>query len=172
MRAGNTQAFGEIVSKYQIKVVSVVRNMLGANVAVEDVVQEVFMRFYQSIHQFRGDAQLATYLTRIAMNLSLNELARSKRRSWLYFFHKNDEASPVLQIADTVLPSPDSDLKESIDKALQQLSTEMRAVVVLRLVQGYSTEETAQILDIPYGTVLSRLNKARGLLQEQLVDYR
>ena len=80
-RAGDMRAFRMIVSRYEATIAAVVISMLGPGGEADDVGQETFVRLFRSLDQFRGDAALSTYLTRIAMNLSLNELKRRKRRS-------------------------------------------------------------------------------------------
>jgi RNA polymerase sigma-70 factor (ECF subfamily) len=139
--------------------------MLGYTTEAEDVGQETFVRFYQSLHCFRGESSIGTYLTRIAINLSLNEIRKRKRNKNL-FFTKNE---------NTIENVPDAhDLKDQketntlVQWGLQKLPPKFRSVIVLRLIDGYSTEETAKILDLPVGTVLSRLARAQKKLKEIL----
>jgi RNA polymerase sigma-70 factor (ECF subfamily) len=163
---GDYQAFHELVKKYESRVASTVFGMLGRCPEAEDVGQETFIRFYKGLRRFRGDSSVATYLTRIAINLSLNELKRRKRRS-LFFSPESYEA----QIASGDGNDPVSyDTKEAIQHALQRLDPKFRTVLVLRLIDGYSTEETAQLLNIPVGTVLSRLSRAQMKMKNILSD--
>ena len=160
---GNDHAFEQIVRKYENRVAATVIGMLGKCDAADDVGQEVFIRFYKVMHKFRGSANLGTYLTRIAINLSINELKRRKRR--LMFFSKPDDRpfpEPAGEPDDSAVNSEE---KELVQKAIQKLDTKFRSVVVLRLMEGYSTEETAKILSIPIGTVLSRLARAQKKLK-------
>lgn len=83
--AGNDNAFKEIVRRYEARVAATVFGMLGKCAEAEDVGQETFIRFYNSLKNFRGDSAVGTYLTRIAINLSLNELKRRKRSSMFFF---------------------------------------------------------------------------------------
>ncbi len=78
-KAGDQRAFGQLVSRHQSRVAATVIGMLGNSPEADDIGQEVFVRFYRSIVSFRGEANLSTYLTRIAINLSLNELKRRKK---------------------------------------------------------------------------------------------
>lgn len=108
---------------------------------------------------------MATYLTRIAINLSLNELKRRKRKT---IFFKDNPTDNELEV-----PAADQSFlydgtNEIIQQGIQQLEPKFRSVVVLRLVEGYSTNETAKILKIPTGTVLSRLARAQKKLKEIL----
>jgi RNA polymerase sigma-70 factor (ECF subfamily) len=113
---------------------------------------------------------LGTYLTRIAINLSLNELKRWKKRSFLLFF-KNRENGEQIDMIDENSITEYTDDKEMVQKAIQQLEPNFRSVLVLRLIDGYSTAETANILNIPTGTVLSRLARAQKKLKELLSPY-
>ncbi len=151
---GNRNAFGKIVERYRRPLYKTALAMLGNRHEAEDVVQEVFIRFYRNIHQYKGEASLRTYLTRITMNLSLNQLKKRKREAW-----KNAEM-PLALNDKAENPFKKVDNKILIQKGLQMLPEEFRTVVTLRLVEGFSVKETAEILQIPQGTVLSRL--ARG----------
>lgn len=165
-RAGDKSAFSVLVERHQHTVAATVKGMLGAGDDAEDVGQTVFIRFYNAMNDFRGEAQLATYLTRIAINLSLNELKRQQRRN-LFFFRSNDE-NQHYDIADKEDHQSEQDTKEIVNKALQTLDPKFRSVAVLRLIQGYSTKETAEMLKLPMGTVLSRLSRAQEKLKELL----
>jgi RNA polymerase sigma-70 factor (ECF subfamily) len=167
-RGGDNHAFAELVKRYESQVAAVVIGMLGNSAAADDVGQEVFIRFYKALRSFHGDAALGTYLTRIAINLSLNELKRRKRRR--FFFSKSENEKSLAEIqADE---QPDSfESQQLVQQALQKLEPEFRAVVVLRLIEGYSTEETAKALKLPLGTVLSRLSRAQKKLQEYLRPF-
>ena len=154
---GDYRAFHELVKKYESRVASTVFGMLGRCPEADDVGQETFIRFYKSLRHFRGDSSVATYLTRIAINLSLNELKRRKRHA-LFFSAESYETQSAAHDGDNPVSY---DTKEAIQHALHLLDPKFRAVVVLRLMDGYSTEETAQTLKIPVGTVLSRLARAQ-----------
>ncbi|MBS1949761.1 MAG: hypothetical protein OJF59_002613 [Cytophagales bacterium] len=160
---GDLSAFKTLVNRHEGKVAGVVRSMLGQTAEAEDVGQEVFIRFYESLGKFRGDSAVSTYLTRIAINLSLNELKRRKRRFSL--FASDDEATHVKAKDET------HDLNEMLDMEFKRLEPEFRTVATLRLVEGYSTEETAEILNLPMGTVMSRLARAQKKLKEGLSKY-
>lgn len=156
---GDQQAIRTIVNRYEGKIAATVIGMLGYGPEAEEVGQDVFVRFFRSIDRFRGDSALGTYLTRIAINLCLTSLQKRKRRQIFRFFNRDDE-SPEMQIPDHGLNQNQRDTQALVQRALQSLEPDFRAVVVLRMLEGYSTKETADLLDIPSGTVLSRL--ARG----------
>ena len=139
--------------------------MLGYCTEAEDIGQETFIRFYKSLAKFRGESSIGTYLTRIAINLSLNELKRRQRKRKR--FHSDPE-----QKLETVSANNDSNEREDkrgmVRQAIQNLDPKYRAVIVLRLIDGYSTQETAKILKLPAGTVLSRLARAQMKLRDIL----
>jgi len=163
---GEDAAFGELVSRYEQQVAGTVKGMLGDNVAAEDVGQETFIRFYRSLEKFRGDSALGTYITRIAINLSLNEIKKQKKVTSLFYSRDNDEKE--FDVPEEMNTGDESDTMEIVDKALQVLKPEFRSVVVLRMLQGYSTKEAALILNVPAGTILSRLARAQKELRKIL----
>ena len=164
IRAGDQNGFKEIVSRYRSLVAATVIGMLGNAPEAEDVAQEVFIRFYKNITLFRGEASVGTYLTRIAINLSINEIRRRKR--WKNHFISQDPES-LQNISDNAADHA-TDESELIHQAINQLPPKFRSVIVLRLIDGFSTEKTAEILQIPLGTVLSRLTRGQKKLQKVL----
>jgi RNA polymerase sigma-70 factor (ECF subfamily) len=167
-REGDDEAFRVLVRRYESLVAGTVVGMLGRCPEADDVGQEAFVRLYRSLKKFRGESRLGTYLTRIAINLSLNELRRRKRRSKRFFQKSIDEMHDLPD--ESADAGPDED-KEIVQKAIGKLETRFRSVIVLRLIDGYSTQETASILNIPVGTVLSRLSRAQEKLKELLKPY-
>ena len=156
---GDMAAFKMLVIRHEGKVAGVIRSMLGATPEAEDVGQEVFIRFYDSLRKFRGDSQVSTYLIRIAINLSLNELKKRKRTASRY---TTMDAAVDKGTEDMM------DLNEQLQYEFKRLEPEFQSVATLRLIEGYSTEETAKILSIPLGTVLSRLARAQQKLRVAL----
>jgi RNA polymerase sigma-70 factor, ECF subfamily len=161
---GDKRAFGEIMSRYQKMVARTVKGMLGDSVYAEDIGQEVFVHLYHSLPGFRGDSKLSTYIQKIAVNLTLNEIKRRKR-FFSMFSHKPNDEMYEIEIADIDFQDK-SEAREIVNKALSEMDPKFRIIVVMRMLQGYSTKETAEILELPMGTVLSRLSRA----QEQLKD--
>lgn len=166
-RTGDQAAFRLLVERYERQVAGTVVGMMGNTEEAEDVGQEVFIRFYRSMDKFRGDAALGTYLTRIAINLSLNAIKKRKRKQIFNFFSAEDK-TPMLQIPDTGQTREQVETQELVQKALLDLDKDFRAVLVLRLIEGYSSQETADMLGLPLGTVLSRLSRAQKKLKEIL----
>jgi RNA polymerase sigma-70 factor, ECF subfamily len=159
---GDKNAFGEIVRNYRRMVAATVKGMLGDSVFAEDLGQEVFIKLYYSLRDFRGEAKLSTYIQKIAVNMTLNELKKRKKVTSL-FSQKGDDEIYEMDIPDIDFTER-REAEEIVNKALLSLEPGFRLVVTMRLLQGYSTRETAEILEIPEGTVLSRLSRA----QEQL----
>ena len=157
-RHGDDDAFRLLVERHQAAVARTVFGMLGSGDDADDVGQETFVRFHQALDAFRGESSVRTYLVRIAMSCALNALRSARRRDLR--FESNDAA-----IADAVDPTPaimaaDESTAQRIRMALDALSPEHRGVVVVRLLDERSTKEAAEILQIPEGTVLSRLSRA------------
>lgn len=168
-RTGDDVAFAVLVRRHEPQVARIAIRMLGAGDDAEDVAQETFIRFHGALDQFREDAAVATYVSRIVMNLSLNVL---RRRRWQIrrFVGQGLGGKHVLNFS-----APDqSDLvvaderKRMLDGALRTLSDDHRAVVVCRMLEDYSTRETADMLGLPEGTVMSRLTRALEKLRTAL----
>jgi RNA polymerase sigma-70 factor (ECF subfamily) len=162
-RNGDSTSFKELVERHEGKVAGVVMSMLGDTPEAVDVGQEVFIRFYEALNGFKGDSTVGTYLIRIAINLSLNEIKRKKRRKFVFV--------PAEQGNKVKADDGSVDLKEIVNHEISRLDIDFRSVVVLRMIEGYSTEETAKILQIPLGTVLSRLARAQKKLKVVLEKY-
>jgi len=170
-RRGDEQAFREIVRRLEGRVAATVIGMLGPGPEADDVGQEAFVRLYRALPKFRGDSTLASYVTRIAINLCRNEWQRRKRRSDIFVRDESSHSENVPGPAGDAESLPERDL---VRRALLQLSSEYREVIVLRLMDGFSTREAAGILDVPEGTLTSRLArgqmKLRAILEPMLKE--
>ncbi len=166
---GDNLAFSEIIRRYENMVARTVKGMLGDTQQAEDAGQDTFIRLYGSLKDFRGESKLSTYIQRIAINQSLNEIRR--RRRWLSLFYQSDDNEESTEIElESDNEEKTRDIKGYVSLAISKLDPDFRSVVILRSIQGYSTRETAEILDIPVGTVLSRLSRAKEQLKEYLTD--
>lgn len=146
---GNQRSFNELVRRYQEKVYWVARRMVLDHAEADDIVQEVFIKLYQSAKEFRGESSLYTWLYRVTVNASLNALRRKKVREYLPL----DEA--VMQF-ETDAPQPDEELEQSeqkdeLERAIASLPRKQRAVFVLRYYEEKSYEEIAQLLKTSVG---------------------
>jgi len=169
-RAGDDRAFRDLVERHEPRVAATVVGMLGSGDEAEDVGQETFIRLYRSLDRFRGESSLGTYLTRIAINLSLTALKKRKRR--ISRFVSQDETERDLPEASWD-PRGELERKEDVRRvreAVERLAPNHRAVVVLRMIDGYSTRETSEILGIPGGTVMSRLARAMERLEREMKE--
>jgi RNA polymerase sigma-70 factor, ECF subfamily len=165
LRGGDEAAFRAVIERYEGQVAATVTGVLGSGPDVDDIGQETFTQFFRAAERFRGDASIGTYLVRIAINLSLNELRRRKK----YDRYQSTDAledGPGLP-RERHRPGAE-DARFLVRQGLERLDPKFRAVVVLRLVDGYSTRETARLLGLPQGTVLSRLARGQERLREIL----
>ncbi|MBI1307569.1 MAG: sigma-70 family RNA polymerase sigma factor [Bacteroidetes bacterium] len=160
---GDRDAFRLIVRKYQSTVAGICFNMLKDENLADEVGQDVFIRLFKSLAHFRFESSLKTYVSRIAMNLCLNKL--KQQNTW---WNRFSGTSEDLELMPTKSAAHDFENKEILAKALQQLDDKPRALVVLRMIEGYSIKETAEILEIREGTVMSGLKRALDKLKNIL----
>lgn len=164
-RDGDHAAFKEIVDKHKAQVAATVIGILGYCAEVDDIGQETFVQFYRSLHRFRGDSSIGTYLTRIAINLSLNELKRRGRRDKVFCSSFRDDLEIPEVYEDRQAAN---EIKDMVRRGIDMLEPELKTLIVLRLINGFTTQETAGILRLPVGTVLSRLARAQAKLRDIL----
>ena len=168
---GDTSAFGELVLRHQDRLYNTVYRLLDNADDAQDVVQEAFLNAYQSLRLFKGDAQFFTWLYRIAVNSAIS--LRRKRRVVL-----TTDTPPAGRLAlepvdESEVTNPGHALERAEDErrlqdALNRLTPEYRAVLVLKEIEGLKYEEIAATLQVPIGTVRSRLHRARLELRDQL----
>ena len=167
--AGDAQAFGAVVDRYQTRLLNFINRTIGDRERAEDLVQEVFIRVFRHLHRFDQTKKFSTWIYTIASNLGKNEL-RNRSRNPLVLFQtikKHWEADHrPLQFEDTAARPDDlyrkRYLKEAVDQCVGQLPAHHRAVFVLRELEGKSYAEIAEITGCNLGTVKSRLNRARN----------
>lgn len=167
-RDGDAEAFRQLVERYEGAVATTAIGMLGRGPEAEDVGQETFIRFYRSIERFRGDASLRTYLTRIAMNQALKALKKRQRLRSRFFSREENPTDAALEPVEPRDDIGERERREMVQNALQVLTPEHRSVVVLRILEGFDTKETARMLGVPQGTVMSRLSRALEKLEHVL----
>ena len=166
---GEARAFGELVRRYDKRLLNFVYRTVGDRERAQDLVQETFVRVYRHLHRFDQTKKFSTWIYTIASNLAKNEL-RNRSRNPLVLFQtikKNWEADHrSLEWEDTKLKPDDlfrkRHLKELVEKAVSQLPEHHRIVFVLRELEGKTYEDIADITDCNLGTVKSRLNRARN----------
>lgn len=159
---GDTRAFERLYRRYVPKVHGMVRRMMGAEYA-DDVTQEVFLRVWDRLETFRGDAAFSTWLHRVAVNVILTRREQVARRRKRYL-RVEDETIRAEPSRRRATPGLSVDFEE----AIEALPDGAREIFVLYDVQGYKHREIAEMLDISVGTSKSQLHRARMLLREHL----
>jgi RNA polymerase sigma-70 factor (ECF subfamily) len=164
--AGDTAAFGRLVGLYQDRLYNSLLRVVGEDAA--DIVQDAFVQAYVKLDTFRGTSAFYTWLYRIAFNLAMSHARRQRNTSSLDGMKSGWGSEPM-----DGQPTPDVSVErreqvEVVHAALAELSTEYRTILVLREIDGCRYEEIAEILEVPVGTVRSRLFRARLQLREHL----
>ena len=183
LKAGSEDAFGILISQYSQPLYSLIARSLQDPSDAADITQEVFIKVFRSIRSFNGEASLRTWLYRIALHEASNQ-----RRWWTR--HKKQELTIDAPLGDSSESSDESlclsamlmdggcspydqaargELKARVEDALRQLPEAFRTVVVLREMEGFSYEEIGEVLEVPAGTVKSRLTRGRAALKQILI---
>jgi len=165
---GNQEAFGDLVRKYQDRLYNGMVQVTRNPVEAEDVVQEAFVLAFTKLSSFHGKSAFFTWLYRIAYNVAISRLRRKKPTVSL---GSRDESNQLQLPSDA--PPPEHGLQQQEEakqlmQAMDALSEEHRAILVLREMEELDYEAIGEILDLPIGTVRSRLHRARLQLKEQL----
>ena len=170
-QGGDENAYIELVNRYKDKLINFIFNYLGDLESSEDVVQETMIKLYQKKHYYKEIAKFSTWLYTIAKNLANTELRKRKqRKTTLLSQFSKDDKTYELPIND---PQPGQEIQTDIVNkiirdAVDQLSEKFKIVIVLRDIQGLSYEDISEIINVPIGTVKSRINRARLQLQVEL----
>ena len=169
--AGRSAAFGELVQRYQDRLFNTVYRLLDNADDAQDVVQDAFIHAYQSLRSFKGDSLFYTWLYRIAVNTAISW--RRKQRSVLRLQFDSDGGSGREPADVSAGNQPGHALEQAeeerrVQVALNRVSTEHRAVLILKDMEGQKYESMAEILQVPIGTIRSRLHRARLELRQVL----
>jgi RNA polymerase sigma-70 factor, ECF subfamily len=175
--AGSREAFDELVRRHQVSIVSLARALTSGSADAEDLAQEVFLRVWRSLGGFRGDSTFRTWLHRVAVNVIHSHHGRVSRLRRLFPAAPAEPAArrdndPIESAADPIDVEADVVMRDAIDKALATLPDELRVAVTLRDVQGLDYKEIAGVLDVPIGTVESRIFRGRQRLKPLLESLR
>jgi RNA polymerase sigma-70 factor (ECF subfamily) len=168
---GDTASFGVLVRRYQERLYHTVFRLVGNAEDAQDVVQETFLNAYQSLEGFKGDSQLFTWLYRIAVNTAISMKRKQRVLLRLDGGRDGDQVLEPLDASETSRPGhalEQAEQSRRVQHALTQLSAEHRAVLVLKDMEGHKYETMAELLQVPIGTIRSRLHRARLELREIL----
>ena len=172
---GNEQAYIELVRRYRNRLMTFVFRFLGDMDLSEDIVQDTMVKVYTHKHYYKEIAKFSTWIYTIAGNFAKTELRKRKRRKVTLLSQMNTDDRKY-EIPSTELKSEDivqgEYAERDIQKAILQLPLHFRTVVILRDIQELSYEEISKIVNVPLGTVKSRINRARLQLQQSLKEYR
>ncbi|MFQ3549168.1 MAG: sigma-70 family RNA polymerase sigma factor [Armatimonadota bacterium] len=171
---GEIGAFDELITKYEKRVFNYAYRVAGNYDDANDVAQEALIRVYNSLHTFRGDANFTTWMYRIVTNVFLDDRKKQKahRKVSLDEYIDLDENSVTRQFEDNS-PTPEVVIEKKekdqfVQNAISTLPEYQKIIVTLYHIEDLSYEEIAEILQLPIGTVKSRLNRARLALKEKL----
>ena len=169
--AGQTEAFGRLVERYQNRLYHTLFSLMGSEEDARDVAQEAFVLAFQKLQSFRGDSAFYSWLFRIAFNASVS-FRRKHRRTTSSLDAAHEQSG--IETADT---SPDTQPDHSLEvaeqqglvrTALAQIAADFREVLILKEIEGLKYEQIAEIVGCPIGTVRSRIHRARQELREKL----
>ncbi len=172
---GDEQAYVELVNRFRNRLMSFIYRYVNDMEQAEDIVQDALLKLYTHKHYYKNIAKFSTWIYTIAANLAKTELRKKKSRKVTYLSQMGPEER------DYELPAvePDTDelaqseyIEKKIQAAIQKLPLHFRTVTILRDIQELSYEEISKIVDVPLGTVKSRINRARIQLQKELKDLK
>ena len=173
--AADVASFEALMRRYNPRLFRVARSILKDEAEAEDALQEAYVQAYRNIAGFRGEAEMATWLTRIVINQALMQLRRRRREQVVVPLRRPDPDRDVQEanVADPRAESPADmtlrgEVRKIIERRIDELPVAFRAVFVMREVEEMTVDETAACLGIPAATVRTRLFRARALLREAL----
>ena len=170
---GDKQAFNLLVVRYQQRVIALIARFVNDPQEVEDVSQEAFIKAYRALSLFRGESAFYTWLYRIAVNTAKNHLVAKSRRPPAVDMdvdesQNNDLAMPLRELESPEESLVTEDLKQAIEKAIDELPEELKTAFTLREFSGLSYEDITEIMDCPVGTVRSRIFRAREAIDKRI----
>jgi RNA polymerase sigma-70 factor (ECF subfamily) len=174
-KAGDRQAFRAIMQRHNQHLFRVARGLMGEDAEAEDVLQEAYVRAFEHFAGFRGDAAVATWLTRIVINEAKGRLRSRKPTVEIEEVETAQKGGEVIGFPGRGAASPEADaaqaqIRRLLESAVDQLPPPFRVVFILREVEELSVEETAAQLDLKPETVKTRLHRARRLLRTALAS--
>lgn len=162
---GDEGAFRVLVERYQEKIRNLIYSIFSEPGLVDDLSQEVFIKAYEGLSNFRFQSSLYTWLYRIAVNRSRDEMRKRKLRKWLSLHAMMESRDTEFHQKMTTQPVS-TDAEEIVTKGLQQLPEKFRIAIILKDIEGLSYEQMADVMQCEIGTVKSRLSRARSMLRK------
>ena len=173
-KSGDIEAFEQLIISCEKKVFNIAYRMIGNYDDANELAQEVFIKAFRSIKNFKGDSLFSTWIYKITANVCLDELRKRKNKNIVSLDQdiELNDGDVKRQISDNA-PSPDmevesKEIKTIVNESIQQLPDDYKSVIILRDIQGFSYDEISKIVNCPEGTVKSRLNRARQALKKIL----
>ncbi|MEE2877072.1 MAG: sigma-70 family RNA polymerase sigma factor [Candidatus Neomarinimicrobiota bacterium] len=167
---GDELAYVELVNRYRNRLMNFIYRFVGTREEAEDIVQDTFVKLFQKKDYYRPISEFSTWIFTIASNLAKTELRKRKRRKVSYLsqlgIEEKDFDIPVKDTTDEEMVGEFTETQ--IQNAIQSLQLHFRTALILRDIEELSYEEISKILDVPLGTIKSRINRARLQLQEKL----
>lgn len=166
--AGDRSAYGQLVRRYQDRLFGAVMQVVRSREEAEDVVQDAFVKAYLKLETFQQSSAFYTWLYRIAFNAAVSRGRRKRPEASVEVHREASGGEPIDESEDAGERLLRQERAEQLQAALDGISEEHRAILVLREMEGFCYEEIAEVLDLPVGTVRSRLHRARLQLKSQL----
>ncbi|WP_316572764.1 RNA polymerase sigma factor SigW [Neobacillus sp. YIM B06451] len=173
IKKGDQDAFAEIVELYKDKLYQLGYRMLGNRHEAEEIAQEAFIRAYVNINSYNQEYKFSTWLYRIATNLCIDRIRKKKPDYYLDAEVAGTEGLTLYSRIPSDSPLPDKEvemmeLQEAIQGEIVRLPEKYRSVIVLKYIEELSLNEISEILDLPLGTVKTRIHRGREALRKQL----
>jgi RNA polymerase sigma-70 factor (ECF subfamily) len=174
-QAGDERAYVELVNRYKDRLFNFVFPFFGDVEQSEDVVQDTMLRLYEKKHYYKEIAKFSTWIYTIARNLANTELRKRKRRKTTYLSQMSKEERqydiPAVQ-EDVDQDLQNEFMRNRINLAIDALPEHFKTVIILRDIQELSYDDISNIVEVPLGTIKSRINRARLQLQAELQDLK
>jgi RNA polymerase sigma-70 factor (ECF subfamily) len=165
VQSGDTEAFGELVDRYESKLLRYGRKFLNDHADIQDLVQNIFIQSYQNIQSFDASLRFSPWIYRIAHNTFVNGLKKKKRSPFMLVDFDTFIAHPVYE-DPTEREREQEDVKRLIELGLKQISQKYKEILILSFIEEMSYKDIADVLQIPIGTVGVRLIRAKKALRE------
>ncbi|MES2663609.1 MAG: RNA polymerase sigma factor RpoE [Pseudomonadota bacterium] len=173
---GNHAAFDLLVKKYQHRIISMIYRMVKSHDDALDIAQEVLIKAYRALPQFRGDSAFYTWLYRIAVNTAKNHLTSTVHKAQIKSVDVDDQEPFALEIGLSDNAGPEAQLsrdqlEQVINSALHSIPDDLKQALMLREFDGLSYEEIAEVMKCPIGTVRSRIFRARDAIDRAVTAF-